>query len=119
MVKKETFLHPVDKCGVKVVKCFHILQGFNHSTAFVGHFLRISVRKRVNTCKFKKGKKMKSILIRTQFYNVKNDGSIFTVNENGCVLLKKRLTPRGKEIKGPISTLIRRRKFTNSFAGKI
>ena len=119
MIIKESFLKPVDKCGIKIVKCFHILQGFSHKTAFVGHFLRVSVRKSKYNSKFKKGKKMKSFLIRTKYKNHKKDGSVFSIKDNGCVMLKKRLTPRGKEIRGPISTLIRRRKFTNSFAGKI
>jgi len=119
MIKKETLLKPVDKCGVKLVKCFHVLQGWYHQTAFVGHFLRVSARKVKPNSRFKKRKKFKSILIRTNYSNLKKDGSIFSVKDNGCVLLKKRLTPRGKEIRGPISTLIRRKKFVNSFSGKI
>ena len=119
MIKKESLLIPVDRCGVKIVKCFHILQGFRHTTAFVGQFLRISSRKVKATSRIRKGKKLKSILIRTYYKNHKKDGSFFSIFSNGCVVLKKRLTPRGKKIRGPISTLIRRRKFTNSSSGKI
>ena len=119
MIKKETFLKPVDKCGVRVVKCFHILQGWSVQTAYVGNFLKVSARKVKPNTRFKKGKKFKAILIRTKFHNLRKDGCVFSIKSNGCVLLKKRLTPRGKEIRGPISTLIRRRKFVNSFSGKI
>ena len=35
------------------------------------------------------------------------------------VLLKKRMTPRGKELLGPITYGLKRRKFVSSFGGVV
>jgi large subunit ribosomal protein L14 len=49
----------------------------------------------------------------------KIDGSYVKFKFNSVVLLKKRLTPKGKEIIGPTLTNIKRKKFLASFAGII
>jgi large subunit ribosomal protein L14 len=65
----------------------------------------------------KKGKKSKSIIVRTLFRSMRADGSYVRIQENAVVLLKKRMTPRGKELIGPVTYGLRRRKFTASFSG--
>ncbi len=47
------------------------------------------------------------------------DGSYLRLWENAVVLLKKRMTPRGKELVGPVTYGLRRRKFVASFSGVI
>jgi ribosomal protein L14 len=43
------------------------------------------------------------VLIRLRKESLKNDGTTFQFNQNNLVLLKKRMTPRGKELYGPIT----------------
>jgi ribosomal protein L14 len=50
---------------------------------------------------------------------MKQDGSYIRSRKNSVVLLKKRMTPRGKELFGPITYGVRRRKFVSSFSGVI
>ena len=111
MIKRETYLVPADRCGVRKVKCFNILQGFKHKTAYVGHFIKCSAKKVRGNSKFKKGKKFKAFIVRTKFLNIRGDGMSFRLKINNCVLLKKRLTPRGRDLKGPVTTLIRELSF--------
>ena len=47
------------------------------------------------------------------------DGSFISFNKNSIVLLKKRLTPKGKSIRGPILRIIKRKKFISSFKKSI
>lgn len=63
--------------------------------------------------------KVHGIVIRTAKEIYRNDGSWIKFDHNSVILLKKRLTPKGKEIYGPVTKKIRRKKFINSFAGLI
>lgn len=110
---------PADKCGVQFVKVFHLYRGFFRKNARNGDFVKNSVRKTLPDNWVKKKTKLKGIVIRTRFRVPKLDGSSFFFNENSVVLLKKRLTTKGKELVGPVVRIIKRKKFVNSFAGSI
>lgn len=119
MILKESALIPADKCGVELVKVFHLYKGFNRKRSFVGDFVKISVKKVIPDNWIKKKTKLKGILVRTKFTSILNDGTSYNFKENNVVLLKKRLTPKGKEMVGPTSRLLRRKKFISSFAGAL
>lgn len=119
MIIKNSFLIPIDKNGVWLVKVFHLYGGFLKKFASSGSFLKISVRKiKLNSLVLKKSK-YKTILILTKKLIKKNDFSFLKFKINSCVLLKRRLTPIGKEIYGPSLINIRRKKFLYSFSGII
>lgn len=52
---------PADKCGVDVVKVFHLYQGFSRKCSFVGDFVKVSVKKVVPGNIIKKKTKLKGI----------------------------------------------------------
>lgn len=110
---------PADKCGVEFVRVFHLYKGFYRKSSFNGDFVKISVRKTLPDNWVKKKTKLKGIIVRTRYKSKKIDGSTFFFNENNLVLLKKRLTTKGKEIIGPVVRSIKRKKFVNAFAGCI
>jgi ribosomal protein L14 len=116
---KESLLIPADKCGVDSVRIFHLYRGFNRKSSYVGDFVKTSVQKTSPNNWIKKKTKLKSIIVRTSFRNFNLDGCSFRFKDNSSILLKKRLTPRGKEVVGPIVRSIRRKKFVASFAGTI
>lgn len=119
MIIKNSFLTPIDKNGVWLVKVFHLYGGFLKKFAISGSFLKISVRKiKLNSLVLKKSK-YKTILILTKKLIKKSDFSYFKFKLNTCVLLKRRLTPIGKEIFGPSISIIKRKKFLYSFSGII
>lgn len=108
---------PADKCGVLFVKVFHLYRGFFRKSSKNGDFIKSSVRKTIPDNWVKKKTKIKGIIVRTRFKTFKSDGSSFYFNENNAVLLKKRLTTKGKELVGPVTRSIKRKKFVNSFVG--
>jgi ribosomal protein L14 len=61
--------------------------------------------------------KLKSIIILTKKLQKKNDFSFFLFKINTCILLKRRLTPVGKEIVGPAFSNLKRKRFLYSFSG--
>lgn len=125
MIQKGTKLNVIDSCGVVIVKTFHIYKGFKHRIGGVGDFIKCSVRqvKSIKKRKMKnplvKGKKSIGIIIRTKFKSLRKDGSYVKTFSNDVVLLKKRMTPRGKELTGPITYGVKRRKFVASFIGVV
>jgi large subunit ribosomal protein L14 len=119
LIQKNSIIRPVDNCGVLKANVFHLYKGSNGRLAFVGDFLKISCREVVPENTIKKKSKHRSILIRTKFSILKKDGSFVKFNRNSLILLKKRLTPRGANIRGPISRKINRKKFISSFSRSI
>lgn len=119
MIQKGSQILVADTCTVWTVNVFHIYRGFKHKKASFGDFLKTSVRKLKPKSLIKKGKKFKSILIRHTYIKKKLDGSFILLKNNHCVLLKKRLASKGKEIEGPIYYGLFRKKFTSSFSSII
>ncbi len=117
MVQKNSKLNVSDTCGVVSVKCFHIYQKKKLLIGTVGNFLKVSIRKTHARLKQKlRRKKSKAIFIISKQFFSKPDGSTIKFYKNNCVLLKKRLTPRGKLVSGPIVYNFKRKKFITSFS---
>ncbi len=119
MIQKTTILVPADKCGVLTVNTFHLYKGFSRKTSTFGDFIKISVRKIKPENPLTKKSKRKAIIVRTKKELPVGDGSYIRFDYNSVVLLKKRLTPEGKEIFGPIMRTFKKKKFLSSFSGLI
>lgn len=112
-------MRPADSCGVFKVRVFHVYKGSKGKLAFSGDFMKVSVRVVRPENPIKKKSKIVSILVRTKYKNKRIDGSNISFKRNRLVMLKRRLTTRGKSLKGPVSINIRRKKFLSSFSKKI
>lgn len=117
MIQKGTYLVPMDKCGVWWVNVFHIYKGFNKKIGKTGNIVKVSVRNTKPNNWVLKKTKLNGILILTKKEIKLKDNSFFKFKYNNCILLKKRLTPKGKEIIGPGIKNIKRKKFLMSFSG--
>ena len=115
MIQKNSLLKPVDNSGILKANVFHIYKNLNR-IAITGNFLKISVRDLKPECIIKKKSKHISILVKTLYKNTKLDSSFIKFSRNGLVILKKRLTPKGSNLKGPVSRNVRRKKFMSSFS---
>lgn len=119
MIQKGTYLIPMDKCGVWWVNVFHIYKGFKKKIGKSGNFVKISVKStRPDNWVLKKSK-LNSIIMLTKKEIKFNDGSYIKFKYNNSILLKKRLTAKGKEIIGPGLKIIKRKKFLMSFSNVI
>ncbi len=93
--------------------------GAARKSSGIGDFIKVSVRNtRPNNWVAKKSKSI-SIIVQTKKEVLKRDGSYVAFKNNSVILLKKRLTPKGKEIVGPTVSNIKRKRFLMSFAGVI
>jgi large subunit ribosomal protein L14 len=119
MIQKNSILKPVDSCGVYKVKVFHVYKGAQGKLAFSGDFVKVSAKIVKPENPVKKKSKHRCIITKTKYKNFRIDGSFIKFRRNSLILLKKRLTPRGSSLKGPISRNIKRKKFISSFSRSI
>jgi large subunit ribosomal protein L14 len=119
MIQKSSILIPSDKNGVLTVNVFHLYKGFSRKVSYFGDFVKISIRKTKPENTLTKKTKKKSIIVRTKKSIILGDGSSVRYNYNSAIILKKRLTPEGKEIYGPITRNFKKKKFLSSFSGLI
>lgn len=119
MIQKSTILIPADKCGVLTVNTFHLYKGFFRKFSVFGDYIKISIRKTKPENTLSKKSKRKAIIIRTKKNLSIGDGTFVRFDYNSVILLKKRLTPEGKEIFGPILRNFKKKKFLSSFSGVI
>ena len=119
MIQKNSVLKPADSCGVFKVKVFHVYKGSQGNIAFSGDFVKSSAKIVKPENPIKKKSKHRCIITKTIYKNIRVDGSFIKFYKNSLILLKKRLTPKGKTLRGPISRNIRRKKFLSSFSRSI
>ena len=119
MIQKSTVLIPADKCGVFTVNTFHLYKGFSRKFSGFGDYIKVSIKKVKPENQLPKKSKRKALIIRTKKSISLGDGSFVRFDYNSVILLKKRLTPEGKEIFGPIVRNFKKKKFLSSFSGLI
>lgn len=119
MIQKESFLRPLDKTGVFLVKTFHLYKGFHRKHAFVGNFIKVSCRVVKPDVFLKKKSKSIALIVKSRFISNKLDGSINIFYENNCLLIKRKLNLRSKDITGPGDRKILRKKLLYKFPGII
>lgn len=118
MIQKSSLVKPFDTSGITKANVFHVYKKLG-KIAYTGDFLKVSARDVNPESNVKKKSKHISILIKTIYNNKKLDSSYIKFNQNGLVILKKRLTPKGTNVKGPASRNIKRKKFISSFPKNI
>jgi large subunit ribosomal protein L14 len=119
MVFKSTKIVPIDRSGVFKLRVFHLYGGSKRKVSGIGDFVKGSAISVKPENWIKKKSKLNGIIVRVRKESYKLDGSAIKFKFNCTVLLKKRLTPKGKELFGPIDFSVKRRKFVSSFSGKI
>lgn len=113
MLQKLSLVVPCDSTGVFLARIFHVYQ---KNVASVATFTKVSVRLTKPRCRIRKKKKLRSFIVRTVYPVMLKDTSVFFTKTNSAVLLKKRLSMRGRVTFGPASYLVKRKKFLKSFA---
>ena len=119
MIQKSTILIPADKCGVLTINTFHLYKGFSRKFSYFSDYIKISIRKTKPENILSKKTKRKAIIVRTKKCVFLIDGTTVRFDYNSAIILKKRLTPEGKEIFGPIIRNFKKKKFLSSFSGLI
>lgn len=125
MIFKQTWLEVADNTNVRWLQVFHLYKGFHRRSSKVGFFIKATARVvepprlEYKGFKFKFNKKgdiCRGLLIRSRYHLNKNDGSSIYFRDNSTILLKKKQDIKSKYLYGPVSYLIKRKKFLSVFS---
>ncbi len=111
MIQQETDLEVADNTGAKRVRCFKVLGGSKRRYARVGDIIVCSVKEADPHGAVKKGETGKAVIVRTQSYIRRKDGTHLRFYVNSCVLVDDKNNPRGTRIFGPIAREVRESGF--------
>jgi large subunit ribosomal protein L14 len=125
MIFKQTWLEVADNTNVRWLQVFHLYKGFHRKSTKIGFFIKATARvvepPRIEYKGFKfkfnkKGDICRGLLIRSKYISIKNDGSSIYFKNNSTILLKKKQDIKSKYLFGPVSYLIKRKKFLSVFS---
>jgi ribosomal protein L14 len=125
MIFKQTWLDVADNTNVRWLQVFHLYKGFHRKSTKVGFFVKGTARvvepPRIEYKGFKikynkKGDICRGLIIRN-YYNIKkHDGASIYFFSNNTILLKKKQDVKSKYLYGPVTYLIKRKKFLSLFS---
>lgn len=124
MILKKTWLNVSDNSNVNWCQTFHLYGGFFRKKTKLGFFAKTSARivepPRIEYKGFKfkynkKGDICRGLIIRNKFFLKKKDGFLIFFKSNNLILLKKKQELKSKFVYGPVSNLLKRKKFLNFF----
>ncbi|WP_259286276.1 50S ribosomal protein L14 [Candidatus Nasuia deltocephalinicola] len=116
MIQNESYLTVCDNSGAKIVSCIKVLGSSKKKYAYLGEFLKVSVKKINTYSKIKRGETYNAILIRSVYNFKRFDGSYISFNDNSVVLLNNKNEPCFTRVFGPV---VKELKKINIFGFKI
>jgi len=104
MVQHRTMLVSADNSGAKQLQVIQIYGGSSRRFGYIGEILGCVVKKALPHSQFKKGDKVKVVLVRSKKEVKRKDGMYIRFSENaGVVIDEKTKDPMGTRIFGPIA----------------
>lgn len=120
MLYKESWIHVSDSTNIRWVKIFHLYKGFYRKVTKSSYFIKGSARvvesPRLEYKGFKykfniKGDISRLLIIRVNKAINYSDGCQLFIKQNAGITIKKKSNPRSKFLHGPVSNLLKRKKF--------
>jgi ribosomal protein L14 len=125
MIQKLTWLSIADNTNIRWVQVFHLYKGFHRKKTTLGFFVKGSARivepPRIvyKGFKFKfnrRGDICRSLIIRVNRVTPQLDGSTFLFPINNALIIKKKAELKSKYTFGPISSLLKRKRYKTLFS---
>lgn len=113
MVQHRTMLDVADNSGAKQLMVIHIYGGSQRRIGHLGEVLGCVVKKSLPNTQFKKGDKVKVVLVRSHKEVKRPDGTYVRFSDNAGVIIENQETknPIGTRIFGPIAREIKEAGF--------
>lgn len=114
MVQLRTILHVADNTGAKELMVIHVYVGSKRTYGYLGDIVGCVIKKVLPNTQFKKGDKVKAVLVRTKKEYGRADGSFIRFSENAGAIIENEQSknPLGTRIFGPVAREVRERGFT-------
>jgi large subunit ribosomal protein L14 len=114
MVQHRTMLNSADNTGAKVLQVIQIYGGSKRRYGFIGDMLGCVVKKSLPNTQYKKGDKVKVVLVRSRKEFKRPDGTYVRFGDNAGVIIEnpESKNPVGTRIFGPVARELRDRGYT-------
>lgn len=114
MVQHRTMLNVADNTGVKQLMVIQIYTGSKRRFGYVGEILGCVVKKALPNTNYKKGDKVKVVLVRSRKEVKRKDGSYIRFSDNAGVIIEnpESKTPMGTRVFGPVAREIKEKGFS-------
>jgi large subunit ribosomal protein L14 len=105
MIQLRSVLTPADNTGVKKLRVILVHGGSKRRFGHIGDVVTASVIDATSEAQFKKGTKVKAVIVRTRAPFRRPDGSRVRFDDNSAVILEstKSKAPAGTRIFGPVA----------------
>jgi large subunit ribosomal protein L14 len=109
MIQHRTMLPVADNTGIKLLMVIQIYGGSKRRKGYLGDMIGCVVKKALPNTQFKKGDKVKAVLVRSRKEFKRVDGTYIRFSENAGVVITsdKDKNPIGTRIFGPIAREIK------------
>ena len=113
MIQHRTMLVVADNTGAKQLQVIQIYGGSKRKVGGIGDILGCVVKKTLPNTQFKKGDKVKAVLVRARKEIKRADGTYVRFSENAGVIIENEKTkiPIGTRIFGPIAREVKEEGF--------
>lgn len=114
MVQLRTTLAPTDNTGVKKLRVILVHGGSRRRFGHIGDLVSASVIDATPEAQFKKGSKVKGVIVRTRAPFRRLDGTRIRFDDNSVVILESLIgkNPAGTRVFGPIAREVKDLGFT-------
>lgn len=102
-------LQVADNSGAKQLMVIHVYGGSKRKFGYIGDILGCVVKRALPNTQFKKGDKVKVVLVRAKKETKRSDGTYIRFSENAGVVIdnEKTKNPIGTRIFGPVAREVR------------
>jgi large subunit ribosomal protein L14 len=113
MVQRRTILQVADNTGAKELMVIHLYGGFKKKTSGIGEVVLCTVKKALPHTQFKKGDKVKAVIVRLRKETRRKDGTYIRFSDNAAVIIdnEKNKNILGTRIFGPVAREVKEKGF--------
>ncbi len=119
MITQYTRLDVADNTGAKELMCIQVMKGGAAAwgkrrlrVGHVGDIIMCSVKQCLPSSDYKKGEKVRCVVVRTKYPRRRRDGSYVRFDSNAAVIIDDDNNPKGTRVFGPVARELREKKFT-------
>lgn len=114
MVQHRTMLTVADNSGARQLMVIQIYGGSKRRYGYIGEVLGCVVKKVMPNTQYKKGDKVKVVLVRAKKETKRKDGTYIRFSDNAGVIIEnpENKNPVGTRVFGPVAREVRDEGFT-------
>jgi large subunit ribosomal protein L14 len=118
MITQYTWLDGADNTGAKQLMCIQVMKGGAASygkrrlrKGGVGDIIMCSVKSALPTSDYKKGDKVRAVVVRCKYPTRRKDGTYVRFDSNAAVIIDTENNPKGTRVFGAVARELREKNF--------